>query len=183
MPLRAGACRFYTLYLYELYADITIKARCADPTAAEHILLQHKADYKGTDVQTDTFYESDYGRLKHRRGNIENVLMHYNRQHCGSAKKTEVLLYLKNPSATTIDQICSGRQVLGQVKKLRKIFFIENVKFHIDQLEGFGQFIEIEAIDLDGTLGIEVLRQQCDFYKELLQIADEDLITDSYVDF
>ena len=109
--------------------------------------------------------------------------MHYNRQHCGSAMKTEVLLYLKNPSATTIDQICSGKQVLGQVKKLRKIFFIENVKFHIDQLEGFGQFIEIEAIDLDGTLGIEVLRQQCDFYKELLQIADEDLITDSYIDF
>lgn len=165
-----------------MYADITIKARCTDPAAAESILLQHKADYKGLDVQTDTFYEVDAGKLKHRQGNIENVLMHYNRQQCGSAKKTEVLLYLKNPSAATIDQICSGKQVLAQVKKLRKIFFIENVKFHIDQLDGLGHFIEIEAIDLEGALGIEILQQQCSFYKELLQIADEDLINDSYID-
>ena len=67
------------------------------------------------------------------------------------------------------------------MKKFRKIFFIENVKFHIDYLEELGHFLEIEAIDLEGALGVEVLWQQCHFYKELLQIEEEDLVNDSYV--
>jgi len=165
-----------------LYADITIKARCTDPAQVESILLQHKVDYVGLDVQTDTFYEADYGRLKHRQGNIENVLIHYKRERSGNAHQTEVLIYLKNPGSATVAQICSGRKMLAQVRKLRKIFFIDNVKFHIDHLEGRGHFIEIEAIDLDGSLGVEMLRQQCDYYKELLEITDEDLINDSYID-
>ena len=165
-----------------MYADISIKAHCADPAEAESLLLQHKAAYVGLDVQTDTFYEADYGRLKHRQGNIENVLIHYNRKRSGNAQQTEVLLYLKNPGAATVAQVCDGRKVLAQVRKLRKIFFIGNVKFHIDHLEGRGHFIEIEAIDLDGALGIAVLKQQCDHYKELLQIGKEDLIDDSYID-
>ncbi|GGG01470.1 class IV adenylate cyclase [Pontibacter amylolyticus] len=165
-----------------MYADISIKAHCASPSEAESTLLQHKADYVGLDMQTDTFYETELGKLKHRQGNIENVQMHYKREISGGMQKTEVLLYLKNPSPATVAQICDGKQILAQVKKLRKIFFIDNVKFHIDHLEGSGHFIEIEAIDLEGSLGINVLRQQCSYYKELLQLADEDLINDSYVD-
>ena len=166
-----------------MYADITIKAFCPDPAETESILLEHNADYVGLDVQTDTFYEADYGRLKHRQGNIENVLIHYNRERSGSMHQTEVLLYLKNPGVATVEQVCGGKKVLAQVRKLRKIFFIGNVKFHIDHLEGIGHFIEIEAIDLDGSLGLEVLKQQCEHYKELLQIDEEDLINDSYIDF
>ena len=165
-----------------MYADITIKARCPDPSEVESVLLQHKAIYKGLDVQTDTYYEAETGRLKHRQGNIEHVLIHYKREHRGALQKTEVLLYLKNPSASTIVQVCDGRRVLAQVRKRRRIFFIDNVKFHIDHLEELGHFVEIEAIDLEGSMGIEVLKQQCSHYKELLQIADEDLLNASYID-
>jgi adenylate cyclase, class 2 len=165
-----------------MYADLTVKARCHAPAETELILLQQQADYIGLDVQTDTFYEADIGKLKHREGNIENVLIHYNRKIREGARLTEVLLYLKNPGAATIAQVCGGRKVLGQVKKYRKIFFIGNVKFHLDHLPERGHFIEIEAIDLDGSLGIETLQQQCSYYKELLQIADEDLVNSSYID-
>jgi adenylate cyclase, class 2 len=92
------------------------------------------------------------------------------------------LLYLKNPGAATGAQVCQRKKVLAQVKKLRKIFFIDNVKFYLDHLEELGCFVEIEAIDLDGAPGIEVLRQQCNYYKELLRIAEEDLIKDSCID-
>ncbi|NEM97848.1 class IV adenylate cyclase [Pontibacter burrus] len=163
-----------------MYSDITIKARCHEPSEAEAILLEQGAHFVGLDVQTDTYYETDYGKLKHRQGNIENVLIHYNRKLAGDAKETEVLLYLKNPSAETIAQICGGQQVLMQVKKLRKIFFIDNVKFHIDLVEPLGYFIEIEAIDLEGSIGADILSQQCNYYKNLLQIEDDDLVTSSY---
>ncbi|MFD2515506.1 class IV adenylate cyclase [Pontibacter locisalis] len=165
-----------------MYADITIKARCENPEDAESILLGLNAVFQGQDVQTDTYYETDNGKLKHRQGNIENVLIHYRRTYLGEAQKTEVFLYLKNPSAGTVAEICHGKGVLGQVKKIRKIFFIDNVKFHLDQIEGLGSFIEIEAIDLEGSVGLEVLQQQCDYYKDLLQISDEDLVTSAYTD-
>ena len=165
-----------------MYADITIKAYCHNPAETERILLQHQAEYKGLDVQTDTYYEVTYGRLKHRQGNIENVLIHYNRESNGNAKKTEVLLYLQNPENAIVNQVCAGKKVLNQIKKHRKIFFIENVKFHIDHLESLGYFIEIEAIDIVGSLGEDKLKQQCTYYKKLLRITNKDLIDHSYFD-
>ena len=165
-----------------MYADITIKARCYEPTEVESILQQHNAEFKGLDNQTDTFYKVEVGKLKLRKGTIENVLIHYNRVWAGGAMQTEVMMYLKNPGSSTIDSVCGGLEVTSEIRKLRKIYFIDNVKFHIDQVEGLGQFIEIEAIDLDGSLGIETLKQQCSYYKDLLLIEDEDLINDSYID-
>ena len=91
-------------------------------------------------------------------------------------------MYLKNPGSATINAVCGNLEVVAELKKLRKIFFIENVKFHIDQIEGRGFFVEIEAIDLDGSLGVETLKLQCHYYKELLQIEDEDRVNDSYID-
>ena len=131
-------------------------------------------------MQKDTYYETDYGKLKHRQGNIENVLIHYKRHKLEGAKRTEVLLYLKNPSNITLEAVCGDKAILTEIVKLRKIFFIDNVKFHIDDVKGLGRFIEIEAIDLDGSIGQQVLWQQCNYYKELLQIEDEDLIQDAY---
>ncbi|MDX5436413.1 MAG: CYTH domain-containing protein [Pontibacter sp.] len=165
-----------------MYADITIKARCADLAEAESILWELNAAYQGQDMQTDTYYAVEYGQLKHRQGNIENVLIHYHRLQLEDAQKTEVLLYLKNPSATTIAEVCRGKSIVASVKKARKIFFIGNVKFHLDQVEGLGNFIEIEAIDLDGSVGLPVLRQQCDYYKEIFNIREEDLVTSAYTD-
>jgi adenylate cyclase, class 2 len=163
-----------------LYADITIKARCVNPEEAESILHQLNAVYQGVDMQKDTYYETEYGKLKHRQGNIENVLIQYKRHQLEGVKKTEVLLYLKNPSALTLEAVCGNKKVLKEIQKLRKIFFIDNVKFHIDQVKGIGCFLEIEAIDLDGSVGEEVLLQQCNYYRELLHIEDHDLIQDAY---
>lgn len=165
-----------------MYADITIKAYCTDLAEAESTLWELNADFQGEDLQTDTYYETDYGKLKHRQGNIENVLIHYRRVQLEDAQKTEVLLYLKNPSAATVAEVCKGKRIVASIKKARKIFFIGNVKFHLDKAGELGNFIEIEAIDLDGSIGVEVLRQQCDYYKDRLQIRDEDLVTSAYTD-
>ncbi|TPE46434.1 class IV adenylate cyclase [Pontibacter mangrovi] len=163
-----------------MYADITIKAHCHDPAAVQTILLEQQAAYKGMDVQTDTFYQVADGMLKLREGNLEHVLIHYKREHMHEVKRTEVLLYLKNPSPETVQLLYGEVQVLGQVKKRRKIFFIDNVKFHLDQVDGLGTFVEIEAIDLNGSIGVERLLEQCSFYRELLQLEEEDLVDDSY---
>ena len=88
-----------------MYADITIKAHCHNPAEAETILQQHNAEYIGLDVQKDTFYNVDFGKLKLRQGTIENVLIHYNRIWVGGVKQTEVMMYLKSPGNATIESV------------------------------------------------------------------------------
>lgn len=39
------------------------------------------------------------------------------------------------------------------------IYFIENVKFYVDEVENLGFFVEIEVIDREGDIGEEKLRE------------------------
>ncbi|MDO8460352.1 MAG: hypothetical protein Q7S74_04540 [Nanoarchaeota archaeon] len=40
----------------------------------------------------------------------------------------------------------------------------------------------MEAIDKEGTIGRERLQQQCNYYKSLLDISEEEMIAHSYSD-
>ena len=72
--------------------------------------------------------------------------------------------------------------ILVVVKKAREIYFIDNIKFHIDSVEKLGTFIEIEAIDKAGDIGRERLIEQCRNIMELFEIQEEDLLDCSYSD-
>ncbi|MBL0259969.1 MAG: CYTH domain-containing protein [Saprospiraceae bacterium] len=45
------------------------------------------------------------------------------------------------------------------VDKRRKIYFIDNVKFHFDVVENLGTFIEVEAIDSKEEFTLEELER------------------------
>lgn len=68
------------------------------------------------------------------------------------------------------------------VDKKRKIYFIDNVKFHFDVVEGLGTFIEVEAIDNNGTFSVEHLKAQCDKYFTYFGLDKSQLVDKSYSD-
>ncbi len=68
------------------------------------------------------------------------------------------------------------------VKKEREIYYIGNVKFHIDIVPGLGSFVEIEAGNILADLSREQLKEQCDFYLNEFKIRTEDLVDVSYSD-
>jgi adenylate cyclase class 2 len=68
------------------------------------------------------------------------------------------------------------------VKKTRDIYYINNVKFHIDEVPGLGSFVEIEAGNVLVDLSQHALKQQCDFYVQEFKIEPEDLVEVSYSD-
>lgn len=163
--------------------NIEIKARCADAGFIRNYLQQHGADFKGTDFQTDTYFNVHHGRLKLRQGNIENSLIFYQREDKAGTKLSEVTLFkVKEESELLKKALTQANGVKVTVRKKREIYFIENVKFHIDEVEGLGSFVEIEAIDVDGSKGLDFIEQQCDFYVAALQIKEEELLTESYSD-
>lgn len=160
--------------------NIEIKAHYPEPGKARVILSKLNAHHKGTDHQVDTYFKVGEGRLKLREGNIENNLIYYKRSNQEGPKKSEVILYPsdKHPGLKQILSETLG--ILTIVDKQRDILFIENVKFHIDKVEGLGSFIEIEAI---GEEGDEVkLNKQCKHFMKVLNISDEHLISVSYSD-
>ena len=72
--------------------------------------------------------------------------------------------------------------ILVIVYKQREIFFIDNVKFHLDSVKDLGTFVEIEATDIEGNIRREKLFKQCNYYMSLFRISQEDLLSVSYSD-
>lgn len=162
--------------------NVEIKAKCTNLELVKETLLEKGADFKGVDHQIDTYFNCERGRLKLRSGNIENTLIFYKRDNQAGPKQSHVELTKLNPDNDVKETLASAYGVMVEVDKKRGIYFIENVKFHLDQVEKLGTFVEIEAIDLDGSIGLEKLSEQCNSFIELLNIKKEDLLEVSYSD-
>jgi len=164
------------------FINIEIKARTYHSAIIRQWLLDHNGEFKGIDEQSDTYFTVAHGRLKLREGNIENNLIYYERKNQAGPKQSDFnLLPVETPAALK-DLLSAALGIKVVVKKKREIYYIDNVKFHIDQIEGLGEFVEIEASNKSKDLPIEQLRGQCDFYMRAFGIRDEDLIDVSYSD-
>jgi adenylate cyclase class 2 len=162
--------------------NVEIKARCADPARIRQYLHDNQAQFMGIDHQVDTYFRVADGRLKLRQGNIENALIHYQRADQEGPKASQVNLSPVSHGAALRKVLEMALGILAVVDKQREIYFIRNVKFHIDEVEGLGSFVEIEAIDQDGSIGQDALEQDCRFYIHTFGIRDEDLLSNSYSD-
>ncbi len=164
------------------HINIEIKARSLDHESVRKILQSKNADFKGVDHQIDTYFRVNNGRLKLREGNIENQLIQYNRQNTAGPKQSDITIFKTDPQSSLKTILAKACDILVVVDKKREIYFIDNVKFHIDVVESLGTFVEIEAIDSDGSMSKEQLLAQCQFYLDLFGIMEEDLIAVSYSD-
>jgi adenylate cyclase, class 2 len=162
--------------------NFEFKAYCADIVALEERLLTLNPLFTGEDNQTDTYFNVPGGRLKLREGNIENALIFYKREDSAGAKLSTVLLYQHQPDKALKEVLAASLGIKIVVAKRRRIYFIENVKFHFDSIEGLGTFVEVEAIDRTGEIGMEKLKTQCNYYAAFLGIQLQDYIAQSYSD-
>jgi len=162
--------------------NIEIKARSSNQALIRNILKTHNARFIGVDHQIDTYFKVNSGRLKLREGNIENSLVHYERENKEGPKQSNVTFYKSQDKTSLKEILTKALGILIVVDKSREIYFIDNVKFHIDDVKDLGTFVEIEALDSNNSIGKEKLFQQCNFYLDLFKISGEDLISNSYSD-
>src|SRR5215204_5736844 len=80
------------LFLSMPHLNVEIKAICRNPGFIRAWLLEHKAEFRGTDHQTDTYFNVLNGRLKLREGNIENNLIFYQRENQQGPKNSNFSL-------------------------------------------------------------------------------------------
>ena len=164
------------------FLNVEIKARTSNTDAIRKYLLEHGADFIGTDHQTDTYFHVPNGRLKLREGNIENNLIFYQRENTGGPRPSSFTMYPVSDSALLKQLLTDAMGIKVQVIKEREIYYIANVKFHLDYLRSLGNFVEIEAGNKIRPVSLDILHEQCKYYKEVLGIADSDLVNISYSD-
>jgi len=164
------------------FLNVEIKASCKNHDFIRKYLLSNGAEFKGVDEQADTYFNVANGRLKLREGNIENNLIYYERDDKAGPKNSHFKLIKINDPVDLKNVLASSIGIKAVVKKKREIYFIKNVKFHIDEVPGLGTFVEIEAGNILADLPQEQLKAQCDFYIQEFKIKPEDLIDASYSD-
>lgn len=162
--------------------NIEFKAKVEDIAPYEQKLLLLNPVFCGIDHQTDTYFRVQEGRLKLREGNIENALIHYYRPDAAAVKLSDIVLYPHAPQAALKQILSLHLGIKTIVEKRRKIYFINNVKFHFDIVPQLGHFVEVEAIDEAEKYTIAYLQQQCDFYFDYFGLKNDNLIAQSYSD-
>jgi len=164
------------------FLNVEIKAKCNDASFIRHYLLSAGGDFKGIDEQTDTYFNVSNGRLKLREGNIENNLIYYERTNQAGPKSSHFQLVKIEDARGLKEALTKSIGIKVVVNKRREIYYINNVKFHIDEVPVLGSFVEIEAGNVKADLSQEQLKEQCDFYVNEFRIKEDDLIEMSYSD-
>jgi adenylate cyclase, class 2 len=159
---------------------IEFKARCADLDAIRQKLKQRQARFAGTDHQIDTYFRVPQGRLKLREGNIENSLVFYSRENHTGTKQSNVTMTAMPPQTDLKAVLDKALGVMVAVDKKREIYFVGDVKIHLDEVAGLGTFVEVEAIG--SAEQRDELQRQCDEFLREFGITQDDLVGGSYSD-
>jgi predicted adenylyl cyclase CyaB len=160
--------------------NFEFKARIKDEQRVRDALKTLNARSVGTDHQIDTYFRVPAGRLKVREGRIENALIFYRRSNARRARQSAVEL-MPLPRRNSLRAIL-GRALatLAVVDKRREIYFVKNVKIHLDRVRQLGKFLEVEAISRTGD--VKKIRSQARHFQQLFGITAKDIVAESYSD-
>lgn len=165
--------------------NIELKARLKDLAAAEATAIRLCGPEWHIRVrQVDTYFNVPAGRLKLREatGSAERTeLVFYTRPDQAGPKHSEYeVVAVPNP-AQLKGLLTDALGIRVVVDKRRTVYLYENVRIHLDTVEGLGTFLEFEAVMPDGVPDAEgeakVRRLMAEFV-----IDSRDLIEGSYSD-
>ncbi len=166
--------------------NFEFKARLKREAHVRAALKKLRARYVGMDHQVDTYFRVPAGRLKVREGRIENALIFYERADQPRARRSRIQLMPLSRRNAVKAVLAAALGVRAVVNKRREIYFVGNVKVHLDRVRGLGKFLEVEAIGKSPGRrrrpeGHE-FRDQARRFQRLFLIKDSEILAESYSD-
>lgn len=132
--------------------------------------------------QTDTFFAASQGRLKLREFPDRNAqLIFYHRVNQDGPKLSDYHITNTADAEQLKHTLSETMGVLAVVKKKRTLLMHGRTRLHFDEVEGLGQFLELEVV-LNDDESIEQGELEAKQLMRLLSISDQDLIDRAYVD-
>lgn len=162
--------------------NIEIKAHYKDLGKGQEIAKELGGTYVGLDHQIDTYFCAPKGRLKLRESSLSGaMLIPYMRSDVSGPKKSDYALLRTDDAVTTKRLLSEMLGVETVVEKHRHIYLIDNVRVHLDDVKGLGQFFELEAVYSSTDAEVEKAEHlKVERLKEAFGVLENDLIRGSY---
>jgi homotetrameric cytidine deaminase len=155
--------------------NLEIKAQDADPRRTLEAALELGAEDGGELAQRDTYFGGARGRLKLREQTPgEPELIQYRRPDEEGPRTSEFRIVPVAADESLKEALDAALGTLIVVEKRRRLLLWEGVRIHLDDVDGLGTFVELEAPE-DGDQEAKVER-----LTEALGIGDP--IAGSYSD-
>jgi len=163
-------------------SNIEIKAHLRNRAAVEETV--RRLSDRGPDIilQEDIFFRCEGARLKLRiLGPDRGELIRYERADRAEVRRSDYrIAHTKDPEVLrNILSDTLGR--VGVVKKTRTLYLIGQTRVHLDQVEGLGDYLELEVVlrpgqsDAEGQAIAKALLSQ-------FGVGEGELIAEAYVD-
>jgi cytidine deaminase len=150
--------------------------RDSEATAARATALG--AVDEGVLRQRDTYFAARHGRLKLReQDGADGELIAYRRGDTIEAAESEYLLVPAIDPVALAQALDRSLGTVVVVSKHRRLFLWENVRIHLDDVDGLGTFIEIEIVEPDDRAPEQMAR-----LRDALAIEDCALVAAGYSD-
>ncbi len=162
--------------------NVELKARDRDPARTLGRALELGAEDRGDLDQRDTYFAAPHGRLKLREERPGGAwLIGYARPDAAEARTSAYRLVEVADPGGLRGELEEALGVRAVVAKRRRLLLWEDVRIHLDAVEGLGRFVELEAV----ATGASDLAREHELVARLrteLDIRDEDLVAGGYAD-
>ncbi len=132
--------------------------------------------------QEDTFFVTAKGRLKLRVLAPDRAqLVYYERPDQDGPKRSDYFIFNTNDPGNLKTTLSLAFGMRGVIKKMRYLYMVGQTRVHLDDVEGLGQFMELEVVLRDSQSDADGQAIANDLMKKL-GIEPTDLIDGAYMD-
>jgi predicted adenylyl cyclase CyaB len=133
-------------------------------------------------LQEDFFFNVPHGRLKLRKFDAAHgELIYYEREDTLEPKES---FYLRTATAepdALVETLRAALGLRGVVRKQRSLYLIGQTRVHLDQVEGLGDFLELEVVLQPGQ-SLESGVQVAHDLMQALGVSPDTLVPGAYID-
>lgn len=131
--------------------------------------------------QEDTFFNTPRGRLKLRVLGDHSQLIYYTRPDQEGPKRSDYHITRSNDPENLKRVLELAYGIRGVVKKTRYLYLVGQTRVHLDDVQGLGQFLELEVVMEEGQSDAEGQKTAEDLMSAL-GVEKGDLIDGAYMD-
>jgi homotetrameric cytidine deaminase len=162
------------------HRNVELKARDPEPERTLAAALAHGAVDQGVLEQRDTYFAAREGRLKLReeRGRPAQLIAYARADEAGARTSAYHLVDVPDPAvAAAAMEAALGVTVV--VAKRRRLLLWEGVRIHLDEVDGLGSWVELEAVATPGS-DLEAEHEKVARLRNVLGIADAHVVARGY---
>jgi predicted adenylyl cyclase CyaB len=128
-------------------SNIEIKAMLADRAAAEATAIRLSNSVPKIIHQEDCFFACEGARLKLRVLSADRgELIRYERSNDREARRSQYSIARTSDPKVLLDILSETLGLTGVVRKKRTLYLIGQTRVHLDEVEGLGDFLELEVV-------------------------------------